>query len=139
KPKQTMKKILQCCLWVLALFLAHSHVAAQSTVSGTVLNASDQTPMPGVTVAVKGKTQGTVTDRDGRFTITADPDDVLVFSFVGMETQEVQVGTSREITISLNESIASLQEIVVVGYGTQKKSNVTGAVSSVDTKVLDSR
>lgn len=123
----------------MALFLAHSHVAAQSTVSGTVLNASDQTPMPGVTVAVKGKTQGTVTDRDGRFTITADPDDVLVFSFVGMETQEVQVGTSREITISLNESIASLQEIVVVGYGTQKKSNVTGAVSSVDTKVLDSR
>src|SRR5690606_18152703 len=135
-----MKKILQCCLWVLALLLTHGHVAAQSsTVSGTVLSASDNLPMPGVTVAVKGKSQGTVTDRDGRFTITADPSDVLVFSFVGMETQEVQVGDSRVLTITLNESIGSLQEIVVVGYGLQKKTNVTGAVSSVDTKVLESR
>lgn len=135
-----MKKILQCCLWVLAIFLAHSHVAAQgSTVTGTVLNASDQLPLPGVTVAVKGKAQGTVTDSDGKFTIIADPSDVLIFSFVGMETREVQVGTSREITVSLEESIGSLQEIVVVGYGTQKKTNLTGAVSSVDTRVLESR
>jgi TonB-linked SusC/RagA family outer membrane protein len=135
-----MKKNLQCYLWLVALLLIHSQVIAQgSTVTGTVVNTSDNTPLPGVTVAVKGESRGTVTDSDGKFAISAEPSDVLVFSFVGMESHEQQVGDSREITVSLTESIASLQEIIVVGYGSQKKTNLTGAVSSVDTKVLESR
>lgn len=135
-----MKKKLQCYLWLAALFLIQNQVIAQSsTVTGTVVSASDNTPMPGVTVTIKGATRGTVTDRDGKFSINADPSDVLVFSFVGMETYEQQVGDSRDITVPLLESIASLQEVVVVGYGSQKKTNLTGAVASVDTKVLESR
>src|SRR5690606_34604576 len=135
-----MTKKLQCYLWLAALFLIYGQAIAQSTtVTGTVVNATDNTPLPGVTVAVKGETRGTVTDRDGKFSINAAPSDVLVFSFVGMDSYELQVGDSRQITVSLSENIASLQEVVVVGYGSQKKSNLTGAVATVDTKVLESR
>lgn len=135
-----MKKNLRCYLWLAALFLIYGQAIAQnSTVTGTVLNAADNTPLPGVTVAVKGESRGTVTDRDGKFSINAAPADILVFSFVGMNSYEQQVGNSRELTVSLSENIASLQEVVVVGYGSQKKSNLTGAVASVDTKVLESR
>lgn len=135
-----MRKTLQCYLWVIALLLIQSQVIAQSsTVTGTVLSASDNTPLPGVTVAIKGKTQGTVTDSDGKFSISADPSDILVFSFVGMAAYEQQVGNIREFKVSLQEDISNLQEVVVVGYGSQKKTSLTGAVSSVDTKVLESR
>jgi TonB-linked SusC/RagA family outer membrane protein len=135
-----MKKILLCYLWVLGLLLIHSPVMSQTTaVTGKVVSINDNTALPGVTVAIKGKSKGTVTDGDGKFTINAEPSDVLVFSFIGFETYEQQVGTSAEINVSLTESIESLQEVVVVGYGSQKKTNLTGAVASVDTKVLDSR
>lgn len=74
-----MKKTLQCFLWITGLLLFHNQGIAQSnTVSGTVVNASDNSPLPGVTVALKGKTRGTVTDADGKFAIEAEPSDVLV-------------------------------------------------------------
>jgi TonB-linked SusC/RagA family outer membrane protein len=113
-------------------------MAQTNSISGTV-SGSDNTPLPGVTVALKGKSSGTVTDSNGKFTIKAEASDVLLFSFIGFETQERTVGDSRDIAITLKESIASLQEVVVVGYGTQKKTNLTGAVASVDTKLLQSR
>ncbi len=135
-----MKKFLQCYLWIVGILLIHSPVIAQSiAVTGTVVSAADNSPLPGVTITMKGKTRGTVTDREGKFSINADPSDVLVFSFIGMETYEQQVGNSSEITVSLKESIESLQEVVIVGYGSQKKTNLTGAVASVDTKMLESR
>jgi TonB-linked SusC/RagA family outer membrane protein len=135
-----MKKILQCYLWIVGLLLFHSPVIAQSTaITGTVVSATDNVPLPGVTVALKGKTQGTVTDSDGKFSINAESSDVLVFSFIGFENYEQQVGSTREFSVSLQENIASLTEVVVVGYGTQKKTNLTGAVGTVDTKVLESR
>jgi TonB-linked SusC/RagA family outer membrane protein len=134
-----MKKILQCYLCAVVLLLTHPPGIAQTrSVSGTV-TASDNVALPGVTVALKGKSIGTVTDGSGRFTINAEPSDVLVFSFIGFESQEKTIGDSSELSIMMNESIASLQEVVVVGYGTQKKTNLTGAVASVDTKVLESR
>ncbi len=134
-----MKRILQRYLWVVGFFLVHNAAMAQSrVVSGTVITA-DNTPLPGVTVALKGKTSGTVTDSDGRFSINAESDDVLVFSFIGFETYEQQVGASSQISVTLHESIESLQEVVIVGYGEQKKTNLTGAVASVDTEVLQSR
>lgn len=124
----------------MGFLLIHSPGNAQTaTVTGTVISATDKSPLPGVTVALKGKTQGTVTDSDGKFSINAEPSDVLVFSFIGLDTYEQQVGTSREISVSLTENVASLQEVVIVGYGEQKKTNLTGAVASVDTKVLESR
>src|SRR5690349_4628805 len=135
-----MKRILRCYLWVVLLMLIHSSMLAQTTViSGTVVSAGDNMPLPGVTVALKGKSKGTVTDGSGKFLLNAEPSDVLVFSFIGFETLEQTVGNSSEISVSLTESIESLSEVVVVGYGDQKKTNLTGAVASVDTKVLDSR
>ncbi len=136
-----MKKLLRCSLWIAGLILLfHLEGVAQGTViTGTVVAASDNAPLPGVTVALKGQSSGTVTDAEGKFSITAAPSDVLVFSFIGMETREVTVGNSTTLSISLEEGIESLQEVVVVGYGEQKKTNLTGAVASVDTKALDSR
>lgn len=123
----------------MGVLLIHPVMAQTNVVTGTVVSASDNAPMPGVTVALKGKTKGTVTDADGKFSINAESTDILLFSFIGFETFEQQVGASTDISITLKESLESLQEVVVVGYGTQKKTNLTGAVASVDTKVLDSR
>jgi TonB-linked SusC/RagA family outer membrane protein len=134
-----MRKFLQCCLWVMSILLINPVMAQTNVVTGTVVSAGDNSPMPGVTVALKGRTEGTVTDADGKFTINAGSTDILVFSFIGFETFEQQVGASTNLSIALKESIESLQEVVVVGYGEQKKVNLTGAVASVDTEVLDSR
>lgn len=139
-PYLNMKKIVQRYLWVVGFLLTHASVMAQTTaLTGTVVSADDNIPLPGVTVALKGKAVGTVTDADGKFSINADESDVLVFSFIGFETYEHPVGASSEINISLTPSIETLQEVVVVGYGEQKKTNLTGAVASVDPAVLESR
>src|SRR3990170_7997870 len=97
-----MKKFLQCYLWVVGLLLIHSPVIAQThAITGTVTSITDNAPLPGVTITLKGKSKGTVTDSDGKFSINAEPSDVLVFSFIGLETYEQQVGTSTNFTISL--------------------------------------
>ncbi|MEC3965004.1 TonB-dependent receptor [Flagellimonas halotolerans] len=101
------------------------------TVTGTV--SDNIGPMPGVNVLVKGTTNGVVTDFDGEFTIDdVSNEDILIFSYIGFVTQEVPVGTQEEINIVLNEDTQALDEVVVVGYGTQKKSNVIGSVASVE-------
>jgi TonB-linked SusC/RagA family outer membrane protein len=135
-----MKKILQCTLWVIGFLLLHFQgLAQETTITGRVVAVTDNSSLPGVSVTIKGQTKGTVTDSDGKFSLNANPSDVLVFSFIGMETMEVAVGDQRDIQVSLTESIESLSEVVIVGYGSQKKTNVTGAVATVDTKVLESR
>src|SRR5690606_9185521 len=119
-----MKKFLRWPLWMIGfLFLIHTQGVSQSTViTGQGVAAADNVPLPGVTVAVKGENRGTVTDADGKYSISAQPSDVLVFSFIGMETQEITVGNQSAVNVSLAESAQSLQEIVVVGYGEQKKA-----------------
>ena len=108
------------------------------TVSGQVLSVDDNTPIPGVSVVLKGSRSGTNTDADGKFKIDV-PDNaaVLVFSSVGFVTQEIPVGGKSEITISLASDMKNLSEVVVVGYGTQKKSQLTGAISSVNSKMIN--
>jgi len=102
------------------------------TVSGRVVDDANS-PIPGVNVLVKGTTNGTTTDTDGRFRLDVeDQTSVLVFSFIGYTTQEIQVGTQTTIDVSLVTDIQSLQEVVVVGYGEQKKVTVTGAVVAVN-------
>lgn len=99
--------------------------------TGTVVDESGQ-PMPGVSVLVKGTTQGTVTDIEGKFSLnveTADP--VLVFSFIGYTTVEVPVENQTEINITLKEDLQNLSEVIVIGYGTQEKKDVTGAMATV--------
>lgn len=101
------------------------------TVSGVVTDEENK-PMPGVNVLVKGTTDGTTTDIDGRYTLSvADGSAVLVFSFIGFQTTEIIVGNQSVINVSLKADISTLSEIVVVGYGTQQKASVTGAISSV--------
>lgn len=106
-------------------------------VTGQVLSADDNTPIPGVSVVLKGSRTGTNTDADGKFKIDV-PDNgaVLVFSSVGFVTQEVPVGAKSMISVSLASDLKNLTEVVVVGYGTQKKSQMTGAISSVSAKQI---
>ncbi|HEX8507339.1 MAG TPA: TonB-dependent receptor [Hymenobacter sp.] len=107
--------------------------AADSPVTGRITDASGA-GIPGVTVLVKGTTNGTQTDADGRYTITAPTDATLVFSFVGYATQEVAVGGRSSVDTRLAVDAQGLSEVVVVGYLTQDRQNVTSAVSSVDTR-----
>ncbi len=109
---------------------------AREKISG-VVTASDGLPLPGVNVVIKGTSQGTVTNVEGRFELTADPDEVLVFSFVGYISQETTVGNRHTFEIELREDQKSLDEVVVVGYGTQKKSDLTGAVASLGKERLE--
>lgn len=100
-------------------------------VTGTVTDETGQ-PLPGVNILVKGTTNGTTSNQDGTYTINVDdPERTLIFSFIGYTSQEVKVGNQSQINIALVPDVRSLQEVVVVGYGTQKKVNLTGAVASV--------
>lgn len=109
------------------------------TVKGKVIDSNGE-PLVGVSVAVKGTTQGVMTDIDGNYSITTDNNATLVFSYLGFISQSKTVGSQTTINITLVETAQTMQEVVVVGYGTQKKENLTGAVSSVDVgKTLASR
>ncbi|MEX2335775.1 MAG: TonB-dependent receptor, partial [Fulvivirga sp.] len=94
-------------------------------------------PIPGVTVSVPGTAIGTATDLDGKYALSVPEGSTLVFSFIGFETQRVQIGERSIIDVTLMESTASLDEVVVVAYGTQRREDVTGAISSVNAKDID--
>lgn len=108
-------------------------------ISGTVSDNSGS-PLPGVTVMIKGTTSGIITDASGQYSLPNVPNNaVLVFSFVGMKTQEVTVTGKNQVDVTLHEDLQGIDEVVVVGYGTQKKVNLSGAVSQVSAKALESR
>ena len=127
-------------LMVLLLMFVYSASSAQSASSyrGTVKDSGGE-PLIGVSVVIKGTTNGVITNFDGEYSITAKPGDVLVFSYVGMNSQEVQLTTQLVSDIVLNEEAKGLEEIVVIGYGIQKRKDLTTAVSSVSTEDLDMR
>ena len=103
----------------------------QQTISGKVTDSSGSS-LPGVTVVVKGTTQGTITDPDGNYTLSdVSSDATLVFSFVGMKTKEVPVSGQRVINVVLKEDAIGIEEVVAIGYGSVKKSDVTGSTTSV--------
>jgi len=111
-------------------------VSQQRAVSGKVTDDTGQ-PLPGVTIVIKGTTRGTVTNADGGYTLSNIPEDAtLQFSFVGMRTQEVIIGAQNQINVIMAESAVGLDEVIVVGYGTQKKVNVIGSVTTVSNKEL---
>ena len=105
-------------------------------VSGTVTSADDGEPLIGATVIVKGTSNGTTTDLDGFYEIDAEPTDVLSVSYTGMKSQEVIIGGRTTINIVL-QGANVMDEVVVIGYGTQKKSHLTGSISKVENKNLD--
>jgi len=125
-----MRKIL---LLGLMLFLANAVAFAQGrVVTGTVTSVEDGMGVPGATVLVKGTTIGTATDIDGKYSINVPAgSNVLVFTFVGLTSQEVNIGNRSTINVAMESDITALSEVIVTGYGTQPKREVTGAVSSV--------
>lgn len=108
----------------------------QRTVTGTVTDQRGE-PLPGATVVIKGTTQGTVTDAKGNYSLSNVPGDAtLVFSFVGMETQEINVGNKTKINVTMQEEAVALQEVVAVGYGTQRRESLTGSLQVVKSDKL---
>lgn len=106
----------------------------QVRVSGTVTDAADRQTLPGVNVVVKGTLTGTITGIDGEYSLMASPGDVLVFSFIGYLPQEITVGESTVINVAMRTDVQALDEVVVIGYGTVKKSDATGSVSAISSK-----
>ncbi|MDJ1495392.1 TonB-dependent receptor [Cytophagaceae bacterium DM2B3-1] len=121
-------------LWLLFLLLSTT-AYAQKTVSGKVTDAADGSGLPGVSVSVKGTTTGTTTDASGSYSLSIPGDNTtLVFSFVGYITQEIAVGNRSSVTVSLAADVQSLQEVVVIGYGEQRKQDVTGGLVALTPK-----
>jgi TonB-linked SusC/RagA family outer membrane protein len=116
-----------------SLFGAAERTFAQNNqnVSGIVVDAEDGDPLPGVSIQVQGTSRGTSTDIEGAYSLTVSSSDVLIFSFIGYETQEVTVGDRTEINIQLIPSYIEGEELVVVGYGAQRRADITGAISTV--------
>jgi TonB-linked SusC/RagA family outer membrane protein len=129
-------RMLLLCLLTLPIAIDSS--AQSGVVKGTVTDEKGGT-LPGVNVFIQNSSTGTVTDLDGTFSIEASPEDVLVFSSIGFNTREIAVNNQSIVDVELSEDITSLEEIVIVGYGAQKKVNLSGAVDQVDSKVLESR
>lgn len=120
-------------LFLLCFLCIGLQAFAQISISGKVVDAGGL-ELPGVNVMVKGTTIGTLTDGDGRFTIPDVPGSsnaVLVFSYVGFQTQEIKVGNTKNLTVKLQEDNMALDEVVVVGYGTSRKKDLAGSISSV--------
>ncbi|MGE4587110.1 MAG: TonB-dependent receptor, partial [Mangrovibacterium sp.] len=112
---------------------------AQLSVKGQVTD-SQGAPLPGVTVVVKGTTKGTITDADGNYSLMNVPNDaILVFSFVGMRSQEIPVAGKQNINVAMEEETIGLEEVVAIGYGTVKKANLTGSVANVNAEKLNTQ
>jgi len=131
-------RFIKKILFVMLLLLTPVLVSAQSKLTGKVVDASGQ-PVIGASVVQKGTTIGTVTDMDGSFTLNVSNKCILQVSFVGYEKAIIDVDGQRTLAITLKESSQSLNEIVVVGYGTQKKATLTGAVEQVSKETFESR
>ncbi|WP_372774766.1 TonB-dependent receptor [Mangrovibacterium sp.] len=114
-------------------------VMQQGPITGTVTDENGE-PLPGVTVVVKETTNGVITNMDGKYSISSVPANaILRFTFMGLKTEEIQVGSQTVINVSMVEETVGVDEVVVIGYGTQKKVNLTSAVQMVDTKDLENR
>lgn len=121
--------LLVClCFWV------HLSYAQKIPIQGTVISGVDNLPVIGASIIEKGTTNGTVSDADGKFSLSINPDAAMVVTYVGFVPQEVSVNGKKQFQILLNEDVQSLSDIVVTGYMTQKKADLTGAISVLDTK-----
>lgn len=106
------------------------------TISGTVTDASGET-IPGATITIKGTTTGCITDMDGKFSLEVPGNSILVISYIGYIPQEIQTGNKTVLAITMKENTQALEEVVVVGYGTQKKVNLTGSIAAIKTSDLE--
>lgn len=135
-----MKKlvsIIQLIVVTVGLLLSRELNAQTKVITGKVIAADDKQPLTGVSVIIKGTKQGTQTDEAGSFSIKASETDVLVFTFIGFTTYEIPVGTKTNFTVSLRPESSKLDEVVIVGYGTQSRAKITSSVAKLDAKVLE--
>lgn len=136
KKKYLTHPLFHCLLGLVLWINVPAQTWAQTslTITGKITSGNDNQPLPAANVLVRGTSNGAVADFNGQYTLTVPSGDVvLVFSYVGYESQEIAINNRTEINVALNES-AALQEVVVVGYGTVKKSDLTGSVVSLKTK-----
>lgn len=140
-----MKKIFILSISLLLLFPSNHLLAtpdsvlpelAVRTITGRVSDAETNEPLIGVNILIKGTTSGSVTDFDGNYTITADPGDILIFSYLSYQTTEFKVQNQAVLNVNLESDAQALDEVVVVGYGTSKRSDVTGSLSSISSEDL---
>lgn len=134
------------CRMVVLFLLLHSVFAypvyaqnsqnADKTVTGTVTDAEGQALL-GVNILVEGTDSGTITDENGRYSISVSPGSFLVFSFLGFESQRISVGEETTIDVTLKEEVSALDEVVVIGYGTQRRSDLTGSVAQVGSREIN--
>ncbi|MBI9040776.1 TonB-dependent receptor [Lutibacter sp.] len=132
-----MKTKFKGILTLILVLLVQVAFAQEKTISGTVSDGSG--PLPGVTVLIKGTAKGTQTDFDGKYQISTKKGDVIVFSFIGMKTTSVTVGDSNLINVSMQEDANLLEEVIVVAYGTAKKSDYTGAATQINSDDIGNR
>ena len=123
--------VLVMLFWLPAIISIQANPSQSRTISGVVKSATDGEPLIGVSVLVKETSTGAITDMDGKYSLTALTGNTLVFSYIGYKEQEIKVGSSSVINVSLEENNAVLDEVVVIGYGVQKKKLVTGATVQV--------
>lgn len=139
--KQHLKQTSSCrtiriLLFSLSILFAYvTNGYAQNMITGVVTDVTGG-PLPGVSVMEKGTTIGTTTDINGKFSINASSQSTLIFTYIGMTKQEVKVNGQRTINVTLSEDVSNLDEVVVVGYGTQEKAHLTGSVASVSQKEI---
>ena len=132
-----MRRKIQFLLFLFLCLVSIPLTAQNIEVKGIVTEATTNDPLPGVTVKVKGKDTGTITSIDGKYAVNVNKGDILVFSTVGMKSIERTITSNAPINVSLEEDNVALEQVVVIGYGTVKKSHLSGAVSSVGTKELN--
>lgn len=134
RPKKMGRQIAAILYAALMVVGLHFGVQAQEKMITGTVKGTDGTGLPGVTVQVKGTNKGTQTEVTGEYKISAAPNSTLVFSFVGMNTEEIQIGDKTVVNVTMSDDTKALQEVVVVGYGTVKKKDATGAVNAIGTK-----
>ncbi|WP_298551485.1 TonB-dependent receptor [uncultured Algibacter sp.] len=131
------KQLKQTLFLLLGFCFVLSIDAQNKTITGTVTSKTDGLTLPGVNVIVKGTSNGASTDFDGNYSINVTEENaILVFSYVGYKSLEITVGSSNQVNVQLDEDLSALDEVVVVGYGSRKKSDLTGSVSSVKSEEL---
>jgi len=136
KYQKGFAQLAKHSFFLTAFLLFSFGLLAQGPVKGRVLDNSGN-PLSGASVIVKGTSRGTSTDASGAFTINASPGEVLEFSMVGYQPGSARVAAGKDISIQLQAKLSTVEEVIVIGYGTQKRANVTGAISSVNSKTIN--
>ena len=137
--KFAVRGVFTCALACLMIFASLNVFAQSQIISGTVTDASTNSPLVGAAIVIKGSTVGTVSEADGTYSIKAKPTDVLVCSYFGYETQEIEIGNRTIVNFLVKEANKTIDEVVVVGYGTLKKTQLVGAVENLDGEALEGR